>query len=180
MERRKGCTGITQDDRTDVCYKCCRTYCICKGYAMVTRVRIRDPRIFSCCFPVEVSAVNDYTTDGCPMSTDEFGCRMNNDISTILDRSNQIRGCKCRVYYKRNVMLMSNLCHFFQIDEIRVRISKSLYENCFCVFLDRCFERTLYFRINKCCGNTIGKRQCMCKQVVGSTINSLGSYDVFS
>ena len=110
MERRNGCSCITQKDCTDLCYKSCRSYSFCEADTMVARVRLCQGREFTGCFPVKFTAVYDHTTDGCSMSTDEFCCGMNNDICTVLDRSYQIRCCKCIIHYQRNLMCMCDLC----------------------------------------------------------------------
>ena len=162
MEWRKGCSCITKDDCTDVCYKCCRSSCLCKGNSMIAWVWLRDPREFAGCFPVEVTAVYDHTTDCSTMTTDEFCCRMYHDVSTVFDRANQVWCCKSRVYDKRNVMFVCNFCNFLDVDQVGVRVSKSFNEDCFCVFLDCSFKRTFYFRIYECSGNAVGLWKGMC------------------
>ena len=76
-------------------------------------------------------------------------------------------------------MCMSNFCNRFNINHIRVGVSKSFNIHCFCVVLD-CI---LYFfkikYINKCCCNSI-RRKCMLKQVCCSSVDILGCYDVIS
>ena len=146
---------------------------------MIALVWLRNPRKFTGSFPVEVSAVYDHTTDSSSMAANEFGSRMNDDICTILNWANQIRSCKCRIYYKRNVMFVRNFCNFLDIDQIGVRVSKSLNKNCFCVFLDCSFKRAFYFRIYKCCSYAIGLWKGMCQKIVCSTVDGLGSYNVF-
>ena len=79
-------------------------HCFCKADSMIARVWLCQGREFTGCFPVEFTAVYDHTTDGCSMSTDEFGCRMNNDICTVLNRSYQVRSCKCVIYNQRDLM----------------------------------------------------------------------------
>lgn len=61
----------------------------------------------SALFPVEVSAVNNDATEGCPVATDELCCRMNHDVSTVLDRTKQVGGgCEGVVYHERYLMAM--------------------------------------------------------------------------
>ena len=132
---------------------------------MIAWVWLRNPREFAGCFPVKVSAIYDYTADCCTMSADKFSCGMNHNVSAILDRANQIRCCKCRIHYKRNVMFMCNLCNFFDINQVGVRVSKCFNKDCFCVFLDCSFEGTFYFRIYKCCGNAVCLWKGMCQKV---------------
>jgi len=122
MERRKGSSCITKDNRTDISYKCCRSSCLCKGNSMVAWVWLRNPREFARSFPVKVTAVYDHTTDCSTMATDEFRCRMYDDVCTIFDRTNQVRSCKCRIYYKRNIMFVRN----FATSSISIRLEFGL------------------------------------------------------
>ena len=50
------------------------------------------------CSPVEVSAIHNHTADGGSVSTDKFSCRMYDNIGTVLNGANQIRGCKSVIY----------------------------------------------------------------------------------
>ena len=88
MNRRKSCTHITKKDGTDICDKCCRCAVLSKAYTMIRYVWLNKPWILITGCPVKVTAVYDHTTDGCSMTADELCCRMNNNICTILDRTN--------------------------------------------------------------------------------------------
>ena len=180
MERWKCCACISQDDCTDISNKCCRACCICKCNTVVAWVRIGNPWIFARCFPVKVAAVNDDTADSCTMAADKFCCWMNNDICTVFDRTNQIRCCKCWINNQWNVMFMSNFRQFLNIYKIWIRITKCLYINCFCIFLDCCFKWTFNLRINKCCRDVVSQRKCMSQKVVGSAINCFRCDDMFT
>ena len=175
--RRDCSTCVTKKDCTDLCNKCCRSACFCKAYTMVAWVWLCKRCEFTCCFPVKFTPFYDDTTDCCSMSTNEFSCGMNNDICTIFDWSYKVRCCKCVIHNKRNLMCMSNLCDSFNINYIRVRVSKSLDINSLCVILD-CI---LYFfkveYINKCCLDSVS-RKCMFQKVCCSTVDILSCYDV--
>ena len=147
---------------------------------MIAWVRLRNPREFAGCFPVKVTAVYDYAADCSSMAADKFGGRMNDDICTILNRANQVRSCKCRINYKRNVMFVRNFCNFFNINQVGVRVSKGFNKDCFCVFLNCRFEGAFYIRVYKCCGDTAGLRKSMCQKVVCSAVDGLGSYNVLT
>ena len=112
------------------------------------------------------------------MSADEFGCRMNNNICTVLDWTNQIRSCESAVNNQRDLMCMSDLGNSLDIYYIRVRISKSLNVNCFGIFLDG----SLYFiqikNIYKG-GLYAVCRKSMLQQVEGSAVNIFCRYDTY-
>ena len=52
------------------------------------------------------------------MSSDELGCRMYNDVSSVLDRPDQIRSPECIVNHKWDPMSVCNLCHLLNIRHI--------------------------------------------------------------
>ena len=104
---------------------------------------------------------------------------MNDDICTILNRANQVRSCKCRINYKRNVMFVRNFCNFFNINQVGVRFPRVSIKIAFCVFLDCSFERAFCIRIYKCCSDAAGLKS-MCQKVVGSAVDGLGSYNVLT
>ena len=113
------------------------------------------------------------------MSADEFGCRMNNNICTVLDWTNQIRSCESAVNNQRDLMCMSDLGNSLDIYYIRVRISKSLDVNCLGVLLDRILYFLKIEYINECCCDSVC-RKCMFKKVCCSTVDVLGCYNVIS
>ena len=66
---------------TDSCHECCRSCCGCEADTMIAWVWFRELWEFSGCSPVKFSTVNDDTTDCGSVSTNEFGCGMNNDAA---------------------------------------------------------------------------------------------------
>ena len=102
---------------------------------------------------------------------------MYNDVCAVFDRSYKVRCSKCVIYNKRDLMCVSDLCDSFNINYIRVRVSKCFNVNSFCVVLD-C---VLYFfkveYINECCCDSVS-RKCMLKKVCCSTVDVLSCYDV--
>ena len=144
---------------------------------MITRVWLCQRRKLTGSFPVKFTTFNDDTTDCCSMSTDEFCCRMNNDISTVFDRSYKVWCCKCIIYNKRNLMSVCDLSACLNVNNVRVRISKSLDVKCFGVVLDCILYLFKIEDINKCCCDSVC-RKCMLQKVCCSTVNILGCYNV--
>ena len=179
MERRKSSTGITQQNCTNIGYKCSRASCFCEANTMVGRVRLRNPRIPTGCLPVEVAAFHNDTTDCSTMTADEFCCTVYHDICAIRDWANQVRCCESAVYNERNAMCVCDFCNGFNINDIRVRVAQRFHKNCFCFIIDGCFKSAVFIRIYKCSGNAI-VRQSVFQQVVSATVNGLGSYDIFT
>ena len=146
---------------------------------MITRVWLCQRRELTGSFPVKFTTFNDDTTDCCSMSTDEFCCRMNNDISTVFDRSYKVWCCKCIIYNKRNLMSVCDLSACLNVNNVRVRISKSLDVKCFGVVLDCILYLFKIEDINKCCCDSVC-RKCMLQKVCCSTVDILCCYDMIS
>ena len=66
-----------------------------KGYAVIARVRLGDPRVFSGLLPIE-AAVDDHAADRRAVTADELRRGVNDDVSAPLERS-QIRRREGRV-----------------------------------------------------------------------------------
>ena len=92
MERGECCAGIPQEDGSDVGCKSGGADCVIERDAMVARIRIADPWLFSAGFPVKVTAFNYDAADCRSVSADELGGGVDHDISTVLDWSYQV-GC---------------------------------------------------------------------------------------
>ena len=179
MNRRKCCTHITKKDGTNVCDKCCRCAVLCKAYTMVRYVWLYQPWILVAGGPVKVTAVYDHTTDSCTVATDELCCRMDHDIRTILDRTYQIRGCKCIIYDQWNIMGMCNICNALNINHLRIWITQSLNLDRCGVLLDGCLNSFIIKWIYEGCLNAV-IRKSMCQKIVGSTVNILSCYNMIS
>ena len=99
VERRNGSTGITQQDSADVGYESSRTNCICERDAVITRVRLSDRCILAGCLPVELAGINNDAAEGRAVAADELGSRVNNDISAVLNRTDEVRGTESCLLY---------------------------------------------------------------------------------
>ena len=74
---------------------------------------------------------------------------------------------------------MCDLSNLVDIDQVGVRISQNFDEDRFSVRLNSLFEAAFFIRINECrCDAVI--RKCMLQQIVCSTVDRLGCYDVIS
>ena len=90
---------------------------------MIAGVRSRDVRILSACRPVEFTGLDNDTTEGCSVSTDELGCGMYHDVCAVLNRTNQIRGTEGIVDYQGKSVLMCDFRNCLDIGNIAVRVS---------------------------------------------------------
>ena len=76
-------------------------------------------------------------------------------------------------------MLMCDICKSFNINYIRVRVSKSLDVNCFCIFLNCILNFFQIEDVYECCCDSV-VRKCMLKKVERSSVNVLCRYDMIS
>ena len=82
--------------------------------------------LVSILLPVKLSAINDDTTQRRTVTADKLGGRMHHDISSMFDRTNQVRCAKRIVDNQGDVMLMGYLSQCINIGHVTVRITEGL------------------------------------------------------
>ena len=109
------------------------------------------------------------------MTANELCGRMNNDVSSMFDRTNEVRSAEGVVDDERNVMTMSNLCKTVDICDVRVWIAESLSIERLGVRLDGClyFIKVAYINDSVC--NTLCC-QCVSDEVERAAIKVVGCY----
>ena len=70
-------------------------------------------------------------------------------------------------------MLVSNLCHFLDIDDVGVRVAESFDENRLGVGLNCVLESVFLIGVNKRCRNSRGKRESVREKVVCTAVDCL-------
>ena len=118
VKRRKCCACVTKNDCANVCYECCRTYCVCKADAVITRVWIGNLWEFARCLPIKLAAFNDYTAECRSVTADKFCCRESNDVCAVFKRTDEVRRCECVINNKRNVVLVRDVCNSLNVDDV--------------------------------------------------------------
>ena len=144
---------------------------------MIRRVRLSDVRILAGCLPVKLTGLNDDTAECCTVAAEELSCRMNYNVSAVLERSDQVRCTECVIYYYRKSVLVCDGGNSVDIRDITVRVSECLEVDSACVFLDG----TLYFCEVMCvyeCGFNSVLGQRVCEKVEGTAVDRLLCYDV--
>ena len=96
------------------------------------------------------------------MSADELGCRVNDNICSVLKRADQIRRCKSIVHNQRNLMRMRDRCDLLNIHNVRVRVAERLNVDRSGVLLDCLLHLVVIEWIDESCRDTI-LRECMCQ-----------------
>ena len=127
--------------------------------------------------PVELAGIDDDTADGGSMTTDELRRRMNDDVGTVLDRTDLYRGCEGVIDDEREVMLVCDLYPLIEVEDLTVRVTEGLGIEGLRVRLDgsldllvvvRIYERGRYAVVGKGMGEV----------VVGSAVDVLRGNDV--
>ena len=179
MERRNGCSCVTQQDRTNLGDKCCRANCLGEADAVVARVGLCERRELAGCLPVKLTAVYDNAANGCSVAADELGCGMYHDVCAVLNGAYQIRGCERIVYNQRDLVRMRDLCHLLDIYHIGVGVAQCLDENCLSVLFDGFLKSAFLERIYEISGDAV-LRQGMCQQIVSTAVNIFSSNDMIA
>ena len=86
---------------------------------MIAGVGFRDPGILAGSCPVEVAGINDNAAQCCAVAADELCSRVNYDVCTVLDRSDEVRCTECVVDNERDACLVSDLSKCFDIRDVR-------------------------------------------------------------
>ena len=144
---------------------------------MIAGIGSRDVRILSACLPVELARLNDDAAEGSAVSADELGRGMNNDVSAVLDGSDQIRSTEGIVHNYGQAVLMSDSCDRVDVRDIAVGIAEGLEIYGSGIVLDRCFNLCEIVRVNESGGDAVlGK--CVREQIIAAAVDGLLSYDV--
>ena len=102
---------------------------------------------------------------------------MNNDISTVLDRADEVRSAEGVVNYERQTVLVRNLCNSLDIRNIGIRVAESLDVSSLSIVLDSAFQFFQIMCINEG-GLNAELRQSVCQQVIAAAVDGLLCYDV--
>ena len=98
--------------------------------------------------PVELAGIDDDAADGGSVTTDELRRRMNDDVGTVLDRTDLYRGCEGVIDDEREVMLVSDLYPLVEVEDLTVRVTEGLGIEGLCVRLDGCLYLLVYGSTN--------------------------------
>ena len=169
IERGNCSTFVAKKNGTDVDDEGCGASG-CRERHAVARVHFGELRELARCSPVELAAVNNHATESRTMTTDELRCGVNDDVSTVFNRANQIRRTESIVDYDRNLVLVSEFRDGFDIRDVGIRVAERFNENELGVRLDRAFDFLEVVDVDESRFNAeLGKR--MFQEVVGAAVD---------
>ena len=108
-------------------------------------VKRRQPG--TCCFDQKTKLLADIlpvchqkSSQGIVMSAQEFGSAVHHNVSSQIQRILEIRGQKCIVHNKKQIMSLRNVCQCCNVRYIHHRIGRSFNINCLCVLIHIAFH----------------------------------------
>ena len=177
IERCKGCALVTQNDGTKIGSDGGRCAVGSEGYTMVGLVLRGEPWPLLRLVPVELAGIDDDAADGGSVTTDELRRRMNDDVGTVLDRTDLYRGCEGVIDDEREVMLVSDLYPLVEVEDLTVRVTEGLGIEGLRVQLDGCLYLLVIVRIDER-GRYAVVGKGMGEVIVGSAVDVLRGNDV--
>ena len=108
-------------------YESRRSRCLHETDAMITLVRLSKLREFlRMRTPVEFSAVHNDAADRRAMASDELGSRFNNNVSAVLDWSQEVRCRECVIDNDRDAVPVRDLRDTLYVNDLPVRVTERL------------------------------------------------------
>ena len=179
IERRNCSSLIAENDCPDISNKSCLSGCLHERNTVIGFIRLRKLRKQLACCPVEGSAVHNDAAECCSVAANELGCRVNHDISTKLDRPDQIRSAEGIVNDKRKSVAVCNLCNGFNVRNVRIRIRQRLDVDSSCVLVNCVLNFLQISGIDELRLYSVIRKR-MLQQVIGSSVDGLLRDDVLS
>ena len=93
---------------------------------MVGGVGIGELRILAGSLPIKVTAIDNYAAKRSAVATDELCRGVNDDVGTVLQRTEQVRGAKGIVHNDRQAVLVGNLGDCVDVGDIGVGVAQRL------------------------------------------------------
>ena len=94
VERADAGALVTQQDSADIGCEGGGTGSLGKRNTVVGGVGLSDLGVLAARLPIEVTAVDDHTAQRGAVAADELGCGVDDDVGTMLQRTEQIRGAE--------------------------------------------------------------------------------------
>ena len=146
---------------------------------MVARIRVRDVPELPARLPVEFAGLNDDAAERRAVTPEEFRCRVNHDVSAVLNRPDQVWGAECIVDHERQAVSVRDFSDRVNVRNIAVGIAECLEEDGSRIVLNGCLNLGQIMRIYEgSCDSVL--RKCMCKEVKCPAVDGLLSDNMSS
>ena len=129
--------------------------------------------------PVEIPAVDQRAADGHAVAAEKLGRRMHHYVGAMLDRAQQVRGCKRVVDEERDLRRMSDVGERFQVEHFKARIADRLGKDQSSFRPDGLAHRGVVPRIDEG-GRDSEARKGQVQQVAAAAVQGAGGDDVIA
>src|SRR5579859_3527673 len=104
--------------------------------------------------PIKLTTVDDHPANGRAMAADELGGRMNDDISAMFERLQQVRSGQRVIHHERYTILMRDIGYSLNIEGVQARITHGFGKDSLGAIIDGSAEVFGIAAINKAHGDT--------------------------
>ena len=177
VKRANASALVTQQDGADIGREGSRAGSLGKRDTMVGGVGLGDLRILAARLPVKVAAIDNHATQRGAVAANELSCGVDDDVGTMLQRTEQIRGAEGVVDDDWQAMLLGDLGDSVDVGNVGVGVTERLEVNDRGVVLDGALDLVQVVGIDKR-GLDAKLRERMLQQVVGTTVDGLLSHHV--
>src|SRR5579872_2310775 len=170
VERCRSRTKVTQQLHTRLDDISNGAKCLDVTQTMIRRIRLDKTWELSI-RPVKLTTIHDHTSNRGAMPTNKLGCGMNNDVSTMLERLQQVGRREGVVYNERQPVFMGDIRDRTNIQRIQPWVPNRFRVNSLGAVIDGRAEIFGVTAIDKAHCDT-HLRQCVMKKVICPTIQT--------
>ncbi len=112
------------DDEGDIGPEVRRTEDLVVDQTVIAGIRSRVFREAARCAPIELATIDQHTADRLPVTANELGCGMHNDVGAVVERPHQIRRRNRVVEDQRHPGLMGNFGDGLDIEREQIGVAE--------------------------------------------------------
>ena len=172
VEGRDAGALVAEEDRADVGHVRGGTAGVGEGDAVVGGVGLGDLRILARGLPIEVTTVDDHAAKRGAVAADELRGGVDNDVSAVLERTEEIRRAKRVVHDDGQAVLVGNLGDGVDVGDVGVGVAEGLEVDEGGVVLDGRLDLVEVVGVDEG-GRDAVLRERVLEQVVGAAIDGL-------
>ena len=178
VERRQRRAGIAQRHHAGTANVGSRAQRFGIDHAVVARVGFVQAFEFGFVVgPGELAGVNDGPANAVAVATEVFGQRLHNDVGTMLDRAQQVRGGYRVVHNQRHAVAVGYVGDRSNVGHAPLRVTDRFDVNRLGLVVNLGFQRRQVTRVDKAHGDA-RERKRMRKQVVGAAVERAAGHNV--
>ena len=171
--RRDAGAEVTQPLRACAHDKGSRTEFFTEDDAVIARIGRGQRRKFSGFIPIEMTAIDNDSSDGDAVAADPFGDGVHHDVGTEFDRAREIGRRKRIVDQQRYARFMRDLSHCRNVENLKARIADGFADHKLSLGADGGTDAVEIARFDE--GRRDAEaRQRVCQKIDGPTVKRSG------